>query len=70
VAEGKPGLQARLDSNFPNVANNLLRTVPRDMAAQIFMGGAHLYGFTDTDCQQADAAAASRSKLTTAAVGG
>jgi hypothetical protein len=57
------------DSNFPNVSNNLLRTVPRDMAAQIFMGGAHLYGFTDADFQKADAAAAKRGKLTAATVG-
>jgi hypothetical protein len=56
------------DSNFPNVSSNLLKTVPRDIAAQIFMGGAHLYGFTDTDFEQA-AAAAKRGTLTTAAVG-
>ena len=41
----------------PNVSNNLLRTVPRDIAAQIFMGGAHLYAFTDADFEKADAAA-------------
>jgi hypothetical protein len=57
------------DSNFPNVSNNLLRTVPRDMAAQIFMGGAHLYGFTDADFAKADAVAARRGQLTAAAVG-
>src|SRR6266568_7714668 len=57
------------DSNFPNVSNNLLKTVPRDMAAQIFMGGAHLYGFTDADFQHADAAATKRGTLTAAAVG-
>jgi hypothetical protein len=57
------------DSNFPNVSNNLLRTVPRDIAAQIFMGGAHLYGFTDADFVKADAVAARRGQLTAAAVG-
>jgi uncharacterized protein len=57
------------DSNFPNVSSNLLNTVSRDLAAQIFMGGAHLYGFTDADFQQADAAAATRGQRTTAAVG-
>lgn len=57
------------DSNFPNVSNNLLRTVPRDIAAQIFMGGAHLYGFTDADFEAAAAAAARRGQLTAASVG-
>jgi len=57
------------DSNFPNVSNNLLKTVPRNIAAQIFMGGAHLYGFTDADFQHADAAAARRGKHAAAAVG-
>jgi uncharacterized protein len=56
------------DSNFPNVSNNLLRTVPRDIAAQIFMGGAHLYGFTDEDFEKADAAA-TRGNLTAMPVG-
>ncbi len=28
------------DSNFPNVSDNLLRTVPRAIAAQILLGGA------------------------------
>jgi hypothetical protein len=37
------------DSNFPNVSNNLLRTVPRAIAAQILLGGAGLYGFTGAD---------------------
>ncbi|MEE8301502.1 MAG: amidohydrolase family protein [Candidatus Tectomicrobia bacterium] len=45
------------DSNFPNVSNNLLNNVPRDIAAQIFMGGAHLYGFTEAHFEKADAAA-------------
>lgn len=50
------------DSNFPNVSTNLLHNVPRDIAAQIFMGGAHLYGFTDADFDKADAAAATQGK--------
>jgi predicted TIM-barrel fold metal-dependent hydrolase len=45
------------DSNFPHVAENLLKNVPRPIAAQIFMGGAHLYGFTEADFDKADAAA-------------
>jgi hypothetical protein len=57
------------DSNFPNVSSNLLKTVSRDIAAQIFMGGAHLYGFSDADFAQAAAAAAKRGMLTAAAVG-
>jgi len=32
--------------------------VPREIAAQILMGGAHLYGSTEADFQKADAAAA------------
>ena len=57
------------DSNFPNVSNNLLQNVPRDIAAQIFMGGAHLYGFTEVDFQKAAAAVAANGKLIAAAVG-
>jgi predicted TIM-barrel fold metal-dependent hydrolase len=45
------------DSNFPNVSTNLMKNVPRHVAAQIFMGGAHLYGFGDADFAKADAAA-------------
>jgi uncharacterized protein len=45
------------DSNFPNVANNLLKGCSRDTAAKILMGGAHLYGFTEADFQKADKAA-------------
>jgi uncharacterized protein len=45
------------DSNFPNVANNLLKGCSRDTAAKIMMGGAHLYGFTEADFQKADKAA-------------
>jgi hypothetical protein len=46
------------DSNFPNVSNNLLRTVSRKTAADILLGGAGLYGFTEVDFAKADAAAA------------
>jgi predicted TIM-barrel fold metal-dependent hydrolase len=46
------------DSNFPHVSENLLKNVSRETAAQIFMGGAHLYGFTDEHFAKAAAAAA------------
>ena len=46
------------DSNFPNVSSNLLKNCSRETAAQILMGGAHLYGFTEADFQKADKAAA------------
>ena len=46
------------DSNFPNVSNNLLRTVSRKTAAEILLGGAGLYGFAEADFAKADAAAA------------
>ena len=46
------------DSNFPHVSENLLKNVPREIAAQILIGGAHLYGFTEADFNKADAAAA------------
>jgi predicted TIM-barrel fold metal-dependent hydrolase len=45
------------DSNFPNVSNNLLLAVPREIAAQILLGGAGLYGLTEADFAKADAAA-------------
>ena len=48
------------DSNFPNVSENLLKNCSREIAAQILMGGAHLYGFTEADFEKADAAAAAR----------
>src|SRR5258708_393129 len=48
------------DSNFPHVSENLLKNVPREIAAQILVGGAHLYGFTEADFKKADAAAARR----------
>ena len=46
------------DSNFPHVSENLLKNVPREIAAQILMGGASLYGFNDQHFKKADAAAA------------
>ncbi len=46
------------DSNFPHVSENLLKNVPRKIAEQILMGGAHLYGFTEADFKKADAARA------------
>jgi predicted TIM-barrel fold metal-dependent hydrolase len=46
------------DSNFPHVAENLLKNVPREIAAQIFMGGAHLYNFGEEDFRKAEAAVA------------
>jgi predicted TIM-barrel fold metal-dependent hydrolase len=44
------------DSDFPNVSNNVLRTVSRETAAQIFLGGAGLWGFGEEDFRRADAA--------------
>jgi predicted TIM-barrel fold metal-dependent hydrolase len=46
------------DSNFPNVANNVLASCSRDTAAKILAGGAALYGFTEAHFQKADKAAA------------
>ena len=34
-----------------------MKNVPREIAAQIFLGGAHLYGFTEGDFAKADVAA-------------
>ena len=48
------------DSNFPNVSENLMKNVSRETAAQIFLGGAHLYGFGDEHFKKADAAAAAQ----------
>jgi predicted TIM-barrel fold metal-dependent hydrolase len=45
------------DSNFPYVSTNLLKNVSREIAAQIFMGGATLYAFTESDFQKAAQAA-------------
>jgi len=49
------------DSNFPHVSTNLLKNVPREIAAQILAGGAQLYSFTDAHFKKADAAAAKAS---------
>ena len=49
------------DSNFPNVANNLIANVSRETAAAIFNGGAGLWGFSDQDFSKAESAAAERS---------
>ncbi len=46
------------DSNFPHVSENLLKNVPRKIAEEILVGGAHLYGFTEADFKKADAARA------------
>ena len=51
------------------MSSNLLRTVPSDIAAQIFIGGAHLYDFTDADFEKADAAAAARGNRSALLVG-
>ena len=48
------------DSNFPNVSSNLLKTVPRGMAAEILLGGVGLYSFTEEHFRKADAAVAKR----------
>jgi predicted TIM-barrel fold metal-dependent hydrolase len=50
------------DSNFPHVAENLLKNVSRETAAQIFLGGAGLYNFGEEHFRKADAAAAKRAK--------
>jgi hypothetical protein len=43
------------DSNFPNVSSNLLKNVPREIAAKIFLGGAGLYSFKEEDFKKAAA---------------
>ncbi len=48
------------DSNFPNVADNVLKSCSRETAAHIFMGNAHLYAISDADFKTADDAAARR----------
>ncbi len=50
------------DSNYPNVANNLLKNCSRETAAAIMAGGASLYGFTEADFRKADKAAAAAGK--------
>ena len=57
------------DSNFPNVSNNLLRTVSRNTAAQILLGGAGLYGFTEAHFTKAAAAASKRAPASMVAAG-
>ena len=57
------------DSNFPNVSSNLLNTVPREMAADILLGGARLYSFAEEDFKKADAAAAKRKQASTPVTG-
>jgi len=52
------------DSNFPNVSENVLKSCARETAAQILMGGAHLYGLGEADFAKADAAA-SRGRAST-----
>jgi hypothetical protein len=42
------------------VSENLLKNVPRKIAASILMGGATLYGFTEEHFEQADLAAAEK----------
>jgi uncharacterized protein len=44
------------DSNFPNVSTNLLKNVGREIAGQILLGGAGLYGFTQADFEKAGVA--------------
>ena len=48
------------DSNFPTCRRTCSKNVPREIAAQILAGGAHLYGFTEADFRKADAAAAAK----------
>ena len=44
------------DSNFPNVANNLVNNVTRETAEKIFLGGAALHNLSDKDFVKADTA--------------
>jgi uncharacterized protein len=43
------------DSNFPHVSTNLLKNVPREVGAQILLGGAGLYNFGETEFEKAGA---------------
>ena len=56
---------SHFDSNFPNVSNNLLNTVPREVAAEILRGSAALYAFTQEDFKKADAVMARRQQVAT-----
>jgi hypothetical protein len=58
------------DSNFPNVSSNVLKSCSRETAAQILMGGAHLYGLTAADFEKADKAAAAWEARTSGGAGG
>src|SRR5207245_1386022 len=53
-----PYLSLTPREHFPHVSENLLKNVPRKIAEQILVGGAHLYGFTEADFKKADAARA------------
>jgi hypothetical protein len=57
------------DSNFPHVADNLLKNIPRELAAQILLGRAHPYGFTEADFQRAAAQKASAAASRTTGAG-
>ena len=59
------------DSNFPNVSNTLLAnpSITREAGAAILSGGARLYGFTEQEFKQADAADANRREAPVAAGG-
>ena len=46
------------DSHFPNVSNNLLQQVGKDIARGILSAGAGLFDFSEEDFQKADSAAA------------
>ncbi|MCH9037570.1 MAG: hypothetical protein IH860_09705, partial [Chloroflexi bacterium] len=50
------------NSSFPYVSSNVLKTVPREMAADILYGGARLYNFGEEDFKKADAAMANWQK--------
>ena len=50
------------DANFPNVSSNLLNNVPREIAAQILYGGAHIYKLDEQDFAKAGLAAEERRK--------
>ena len=41
----------------PHEFSDLMKNVSRETAARTFLGGAHLYGFTEGDFAKADAAA-------------
>jgi hypothetical protein len=57
------------DSNLTNVSGNLMRTVSRETAAKILLGGAGLYGFSEAHFAKAAAGAAKRAPAVMAAAG-